>query len=114
MEKVRRKSGAYWRGITGVDQAKVKLAVKLGVNPYTTNEELQSELTGTAKATAGGGLIVNAAASVASGGAGAALTVVGVNQTLHDTLVNSTPEDLRILNRKKLFALGLTGKPAGR
>lgn len=94
--------------LAGVSKAKAQLAAKLGVSPYTTNEELQRELTNTAKAMAGGGLIVSAATSLASGGAGAALTVVGVNQTLQDTLINSTPEDLRIINRKKLFALGVT------
>src|SRR6202012_753106 len=52
------------------------------------------------------------ATSAASGGAGAALTVVGVNQTLSDTLTNSTPEDLRIINRKKLLALGVDRKLA--
>jgi hypothetical protein len=77
------------------------------VSPYTTNEALQQELTNTARAMAGGGLVISAATSLASGGAGAALTVVGVNQTLQETLINSTPEDLRIINRKKLLALGV-------
>ncbi len=94
------------KGLTGVSAAKAKLAAKLGVSPYTTNEELQQELTNTARAMAGGGLIVNAATSAASGGVGAALTVVGMNQTMQDTLINSTPDDLRILNRKNLLALG--------
>jgi hypothetical protein len=35
-----------------------------------------------------------------------------MNQNLQDTLVNSTPDDLRILNRKKLFALGVTRENA--
>lgn len=94
-------------GVLGVTAAKVKLAAKLGVSPYSTNEELQRELTKVAQATAGGGLVLNAATSFASGGAGAALTVVGANETLSDTLTNSTPEDLRIINRKKLLALGV-------
>jgi hypothetical protein len=100
------------QGITGVSAAKAKLAAQLGVSPYSTNEELQRELNATARAMAGGGLIINAASSFATGGAGAALTVVGVNQTLQDTLASSTPEDLRILNRKKLFALGVTREQA--
>lgn len=99
--------GSPLAGITGVSKAKAQIAAKLGVSPYTTNEELQRELTATAQATAGGGLLLSAATSLATGGVGTALTVVGVNQTLHDTLVNSSPDDLRILNRKKLFALGL-------
>jgi hypothetical protein len=35
-----------------------------------------------------------------------------VNQNLQETLVNSTPSDLRIINRKKLFALGVTRENA--
>lgn len=99
-------------GLTGVTKAKAKLAAELGVNPFTTNEELQRELTNTARAMAGGGLVINAATSFAGGGAGAALTAVGVNQSLQEVLVNSTPEDLRIINRKKLFALGVDRKQA--
>ncbi len=95
------------QGITGVSKAKAKLAAQLGVSPYTTNEELQRELTSTARAMAGGGLVVSAATAAVGGGAGTALSVVGVNQTLQDTLINSTPEDLRIINRKKLLALGV-------
>ena len=100
-------SGAL-AGITGVDKAKTQLAASLGISPYTTNEELQHELTTTSRAMAGGGLLISAATSLASGGAATALTVVGVNQSLQETLINSTPEDLRIINRKKLFALGVT------
>jgi hypothetical protein len=94
-------------GITGVSEAKVRLAAKLGVSPYTTNETLQQELTKVARASAGGGLVVSAATSAVGGGAGTVLSVVGINQTLQEVLVNSTPEDLRILNRKKLLALGV-------
>jgi hypothetical protein len=103
----REEGGSPLQAITGVSKAKAQLAAQLGISPYTTNEELQRELTATAQAMAGGGFIVNAATSLASGGAGAALTVVGVNQTLQDALINSTPEDLRIINRKKLLALGV-------
>jgi hypothetical protein len=110
--KSQEESGGALAGITGVNKAKSQLAAQLGVSPYTTNEELQHELTATAQAMAGGGFIVSAATSLASGGAGAALTAVGVNQTLQNTLVNSTPEDLRIINRKKLFALGVTREQA--
>ncbi len=95
------------KDLLGVTKAKVQLAAKLGVDPYSTNQELQQELTGVARAMAGGGLAVDLGSSVATGGAGVALTVIGANQTLQDVLTNSTPEDLRILNRKKLFALGV-------
>lgn len=93
------------QGITGVDKAKVKLAAQLGVSPYSTNQELQEQLTNTARAMAGGGFVV----SMATGAVGGPVTtVLNVNQNLQDTLVNSTPDDLRIINRKKLFALSVT------
>lgn len=95
-------------GVTGVTKAKVVLAAKLGVSPYTTNEDLQQALTGVARASAGGGLVLSAATAAVGGAAGNVLSVVGMNQTLQDVLVNSTPEDLRILNRKKLLALGVS------
>jgi hypothetical protein len=95
-------------GITGVEKAKLKLAAKLGVSPYSTNQELQEQLTNTARAMAGGGLVLNLATGVVSGPVGGALTVVSVNQTLQDALLNSTPEELHALNRKKLVALGVS------
>jgi hypothetical protein len=100
--------GNVAQGLTGVQKAKVALAAKLGVNPYSTNQELQEQLTNVARATAGGGLVVNTALMPI----GAVNTVLNMNQNLQDTLVNSTPDDLRILNRKKLFALGVTRENA--
>ena len=89
------------QGLTGVQKAKVALAAKLGVSPYSTNQELQEQLTNVARATAGGGLVVNAALMPI----GAVNTVLNMNQTLQQTLVTSTPEDLRELNRRKLLGL---------
>jgi hypothetical protein len=100
--------GTTLQGITGVDKVKVKLAAQLGVSPYSTNQELQEQLTNTARAMAGGGFVVSIATGAIGGPAGSVITVLNVNQTLQDTLINSTPDDLRIINRKKLFALGVT------
>jgi hypothetical protein len=99
--------GGALAAVTGVSRAKAQVAAKLGVSPYTTNEELQRELTEVARAMAGGGLVVSAAAAAVGGTAGEVVSVLGVNQTLQDTLINSTPEDLRISNRKQLLALGV-------
>jgi hypothetical protein len=104
--------GSALQNLSGVQKAKVALAAKLGVNPYSTNQELQKELTTNARAMAGGGLIVSAATAVVGGPAGAVITGLNVNQTLQQTLLNSTPSDLRIMNRKKLFALGVTRENA--
>jgi hypothetical protein len=94
------------QGITGVEKAKVKLAATLGVSPYSTNQELQEQLTNTARAMAGGGFILNMATGVVGGPVGSAITVLNVNQTLQDALINSTPDELHAMNRKKLTALG--------
>jgi hypothetical protein len=104
--------GNALQGITGVDKAKVALAAKLGVSPYSTNQELQEQLTNAARAMAGGGFVVSAATAAVGGTAGDVISVLNVNQNLQQTLVNSTPSDLRIINRKKLFALGVTRENA--
>jgi hypothetical protein len=101
--------GNVVQGLTGVEKAKASLAAKLGVSPYSTNQELQEQLTNTAKAMAGGGLVLNIATMPIGG---PVISVLRVNQNLQETLVNATPDDLRIMNRKKLFALGVTRENA--
>jgi len=100
------------QNMIGVSKAKVALAVKLGVSPYSYNQELQTQLTSNARAMALGGLVVSAATAAVGGPAGDVLTGLNVNQTLQQTLVNSTPDDLRIINRKKLFALKVSRENA--
>ena len=100
------------QNMIGVSKAKVALAVKLGVSPYSYNQELQTQLTSNARAMALGGLVVSAATAAVGGPAGDVLMGLNVNQTLQQTLVNSTPDDLRIINRKKLFALNVSRENA--
>ena len=96
--------GGALQSITGVEKVKAGLAVKLGVSPYSTNPELQEHLTDTSRAMAGGGFVISGATAMVGG---PVLTALNVNQNLQAALVNSTPAELRIINRKKLFALGL-------
>jgi hypothetical protein len=100
--------GKALQNISGVQKAKVALAAKLGVSPYSTNQELQEQLNNTARAMAGGGLVLSIASMPLGGAVGGAITVVNVNQDLQETLVTSTPEDLRMANRKKLLAMGVS------
>ena len=104
--------GNALQNVIGISKAKVALAVKLGVSPYSYNQELQTQLTNNARAMALGGLVVSAATAAVGGPAGDVLMGLNVNQTLQQTLVNSTPDDLRIINRKKLFALNVTRENA--
>lgn len=92
------------KGLTGVSAAKAKLAAKIGVSPYSLNQDLQHELDAVARAMAGGGLVVDLATSAVGG---PAITALDWNKTLQDTLITTTPEDLRLRNRKQLLALGV-------
>ena len=47
--------GNMVQNVTGISKAKTTLAVKLGVSPYSYNQELQHQLTINARAIAGGG-----------------------------------------------------------
>jgi hypothetical protein len=106
------KGGNTMQSITGVEKAKASLAAKLGVSPYSTNQELQEQLTNTAKAMAGGGFALSIITMPIGGAAGGVISVINVNQTLQDTLVNATPGELHALNRKKLLALGVNREDA--
>jgi len=90
----------------GVSRKKAELALQLGVSPYTHDAVLQSKLDATARAMAGGALVVNLSGLVVSGGVGTAISVVNVNQTLQRTLIESSPEEMMVKNRSALAAMG--------
>jgi hypothetical protein len=98
-------SGAKLQSLLGVTRKKAELAISLGVSPYTTDPVLQNELNLAARAIAGGALVVNMAGAAVDGGAGAALQVIGVNQTLQRALIESTPEELQAKNRVDLQSM---------
>jgi len=95
--------------LAGAAQAKRQLAAKYGVNPYTTNPELQDELNKVAWVQAGVGGAINIGLGAATGGAaGLAVTAVNANTRLYARVRDEDPANLRIENRKKLLELGLT------
>lgn len=93
--------------VLGVSKRRAQLAMELGVSPYSSNQALQSSLSSAARAMAGGALVVSVAGMAVDGGAGAALSVIGINQTLQQTLVESTPDELQNANRQTLLSLGV-------
>jgi hypothetical protein len=102
------KSGNQLQALLGVTRKKAELAISLGVSPYTTDPVLQNELNLAARAMAGGALVVNMAGAAVDGGAGAALQVIGVNQTLQRALIESTPEELQAKNRLDLQSMNVS------
>lgn len=106
--------GGKIQQVIGYSDAKRKLAVKLGVDPYSTNATLQKELNGIAWASFAGGLTFQAATFPISGPAGAALTVTGTASNLDKLVEDKSPTDLQIMNRKMLEAMSVDGKDIDR
>src|ERR1051325_1895194 len=100
--------------LIGYSDTKRKLAIKLGVDPYSTNAVLQHELDGIAWASFAGGATFSLATLPIGGGAGAALTVTDVTSSFDEMLRDKSPTDLKIINRKNLVALGADEKATER
>lgn len=106
--------GSKMQQIIGFSDAKRKVAIDLGVDPYSSNSVLQHELDGIAWASFAGGATFSLATLPIGGGAGAALTVTKVTSSFDDMLRDKSPTDLKIMNRKTLLALGANPKEAER
>ena len=90
----------------GFSDTKRKIAISLGVDPYSTNAVLQKELDGISWAAFAGGMVFKVGTIPSGGGAGAALTVTGVTKTFDDVLREKNPSDLKMMNRKILLEMG--------
>jgi len=106
--------GNRMQQMIGFSDAKRKVAIDLGVDPYSTNTVLQHELDGIAWASFAGGLTVKVATMPIGGGAGAALTVTELSGDIDQILKEKSPTDLKIMNRKTLLALGAPEKDTER
>jgi hypothetical protein len=104
--------GTQLQQVIGFSDAKRKVAIDLGVDPYTTNTVLQHELDGIAWASFAGGATFTLATLPVSGAASTALTVTEVSGDFNNILKEKSPTDLRIMNRKALLDLGATEKEA--
>jgi hypothetical protein len=82
----------------GFSKTKRDLAIKLGVDPYTTNEIFQRELNKIAWPAFLGKFTVNLGMAAVSGGAGAALSAANWTNTLTEALRDKSPTELRLMN----------------
>jgi hypothetical protein len=106
--------GSKMQQLIGYSDTKRKVAIELGVDPYSTNTVLQHELDGIAWASFAGGATFSLATLTIGGGAGTALTLTEVSGDLNDILKEKSPTDLKILNRKSLLDMGATEKATER
>jgi len=102
--------GTQLQQVIGYSDAKRKVAISLGVDPYSTNSVLQHELDQIAWASFAGGAAFTLATLPVGGAAGTALTVTEVSGDFNDVLKEKSPTDLRIMNRRALLDMGATEK----
>ena len=82
------------------------MALKLGVDPYSSNEALQRELNGVAWAAYAGKMTFTLATVPVGGAAGLALTATNVSSTFESAIRDQSPSDLRRASLKRLLAMG--------
>ena len=102
--------GTQLQQVIGFSDAKRKVAIDLGVDPYTTNTVLQHELAGIAWASFAGGAAFTLGTLPVSGAAGTVLTATEVSGDFNDILKEKSPTDLRMMNRRALLDMGATEK----
>jgi len=100
--------------IIGFTDAKRKVAISLGVDPYSTNDVLQKELDDITWANFAGGLVFSIGTMPIGGGVGAALTATQVTGNFEQVLRDKNPTDLKIMNRKILLGLGASSEDTER
>src|SRR5438874_13421544 len=106
--------GSQLQQITGFSDTKRKVAVSLGVDPYSSNAVLQHELNEIARAAFAGGATFSLATLPVGGAAGIGLTTTQVSNSLEETLREKSTGDLKALNRKYLLGMGVSGREADR
>ena len=96
----------------GFSTTKRQVAIKLGVDPYSSNQVLQKELEGISWAAFAGGATLSLVTPAAARVAGMALSAAGVSDSLEEALREKSPADLKASNRKSLVAMGASEKTA--
>lgn len=89
----------------GMQSVKRQLAIDLGVDPYSTNPVLQQELDSVAWASFAGGVTLKVLLLPVGGGIGVAATAATTGADLQQVLRESSPEDLKKMNREKLAGM---------
>src|SRR5215468_1428686 len=100
------RDGSRMKDAIGYSDKKRKIALEMGIDPYTTNTALQKQLDDLAWASWAGGFSFSVATLPIGGAGGAALTVTGVNSTVEDLLHEKTPSELEQINRSTFRAMG--------
>ncbi len=110
-EAIRSKPGAgedtRFESLIGYSNTKREYAYEFGVDVYSPNPILQTQLDDMARMGYAGNLGITALKALIPGGVGLALSVTGGTQLMNDLIAKSPPPELRQINRKKLEAMGI-------
>src|SRR5215468_10071362 len=106
--------GSRLKDAIGYSDKKRKIALEMGIDPYTTNTVLQKQLDDLAWASWAGGFSFSVATLPISGATGAALTVTDVNSTVEDLLHEKTPSELEQINRATFRGMGASASDTER
>ena len=106
--------GNRMKDAIGYSDKKRKIALQMGIDPYTTNTVLQKQLDDLAWASWAGGFSFTVATLPISGAARAALTVTNVNSTVEDLLRDKSPSELEQINRSTFRAMGASSSEIDR
>ncbi|HEY4272854.1 MAG TPA: hypothetical protein VGM65_12695 [Candidatus Udaeobacter sp.] len=101
--------GKRMKDVIGYSDKKRKIALQMGIDPYSTNTVLQKELDDVAWASWAGGFSFSVATFPISGPIGAALTVTNLNSTVEGLLRDKSPSELEQINRATFRAMGANG-----
>ena len=102
-------NGNKIKNAIGYSDKKRKIALEMGIDPYSANTVLQKQLDDVAWASWAGGFSFSVATFPISGPIGAALTVTNVNSTVEDLLRKKSPSELEQINRATFRAMGASG-----
>jgi hypothetical protein len=108
------RGGNRMKDAIGYSEKKRKLALDMGVDPYSTNTVLQKQLDDVAWASWAGGFAFNVATLPVSGPMKAALTVTNLNSTVEDLLREKSPSELEQINRSAFRAMGASASDTER
>ena len=100
--------------IVGFTKAKRKIAISIGIDPYSTNQVLQKALDDVAWASWAGGFAFSAVTFPMGGPAGAALTATGVSSSIGEMLSEKSPAELNAMNRASMRSMGASAGDAQR
>lgn len=113
-EKPTSEGGNRGQDVVGFTKTKRKIAVSMGIDPYSTNSVLQKALDDVAWASWAGGFAFSVATFPIGGAAGAALTATGLSSAIGGMLAEKSPGELKAINRASLRSMGASAKDAER